>query len=110
MMGHKVEGETREAGGNRNEDELVPSARVHAGDWAGEEVGGLEIAGAAGATALAIFTLTTVGFPGEALAAAPGWVGPTKLILDPILLFFEAAFIARIILSWYPAVSDVGRN
>ncbi|CAM9364070.1 unnamed protein product [Ascophyllum nodosum] len=38
------------------------------------------------------------------MAVAPFWVEPTKLILDPILLFFELAFVARIILSWYPAL------
>lgn len=31
-------------------------------------------------------------------------MGPTKLVLDPILLYFEVAFVARIILSWYPKV------
>lgn len=45
------------------------------------------------------------GFPETAMAAAPGWVGPVKLVLDPILLYFEFAFVARIVLSWYPAVS-----
>lgn len=52
------------------------------------------------------------GFPDLAAAEAPAWVGPTKLVLDPILLYFEVAFVARIILSWYPKVREtmvVGR-
>ena len=36
------------------------------------------------------------GFPEVAAAAAPGWVLPAKLVLDPILLYFEVAFVARI--------------
>lgn len=58
------------------------------------------------ATGAAIVALAAVGgFPDLAAAEAPAWVGPTKLILDPILLYFEVAFVARIILSWYPQVS-----
>lgn len=58
------------------------------------------------ATGAAVVALATVGgFPDLAVAEAPAWVGPTKLILDPILLYFEVAFVARIILSWYPQVS-----
>ncbi|CAB1120935.1 unnamed protein product [Ectocarpus sp. CCAP 1310/34] len=59
-------------------------------------VGGL----ATGATVVALAALG--GFPGLAAAEAPAWVGPTKLVLDPTLLFFEFAFVARIVLSWYP--------
>lgn len=55
-----------------------------------------------GAVALAIAILGS--FPVAADAAAPGWVGPTKLVLDPLLLYFEFAFLARIVLSWYPSV------
>ena len=59
------------------------------------------------AAASAIVALAALGgFPDLAAAAAPEWVGPTKLVLDPLLLFFEFAFVARIILSWYPAVSS----
>ena len=57
------------------------------------------------ATGSALVALAVLGgLPGSAMAAAPEWVGPTKLVLDPLLLFFEFAFVARIILSWYPAV------
>eukprot|EP00752_Nemacystus_decipiens_P009475 g8471.t1 len=55
---------------------------------------------AAGAAVVALAALG--GFPDLAAAEAPAWVGPTKLVLDPILLYFEVAFVARIILSWYP--------
>lgn len=57
---------------------------------------------AAGAAVVALAALG--GFPDLAAAEAPAWVGPTKLVLDPILLYFEVAFVARIILSWYPKV------
>lgn len=50
------------------------------------------------------------GLPDLAAAEAPAWVGPTKLVLDPILLYFEVAFVARIILSWYPKVRKEGRK
>lgn len=53
-----------------------------------------------GALAAAIL----LGGPVAAEAAAPGWVGPAKVVLDPLLLYFEFAFLARIVLSWYPAV------
>ncbi|CAM9328365.1 unnamed protein product [Ectocarpus sp. 8 AP-2014] len=51
---------------------------------------------ATGATVVALAALG--GFPGLAAAEAPAWVGPTK----PALLYFEFAFVARIVLSWYP--------
>ncbi|CAM9395361.1 unnamed protein product, partial [Ectocarpus sp. 4 AP-2014] len=55
------------------------------------------------ATGAAVVALAALGgFPGLAAAEAPAWVGPTKLVLDPILLYFEFAFVARIVLSWYP--------
>lgn len=57
---------------------------------------------AAGSAVVALAAIG--GFPDLAAAAAPEWVGPTKLVLDPLLLFFEFAFVARIILSWYPAL------
>lgn len=56
----------------------------------------------AGAAVVALAALG--GLPGLAAAEAPAWVAPTKLVLDPILLYFEVAFVARIILSWYPKV------
>lgn len=57
------------------------------------------------ATGAAVVALAALGgFPDLAAAEAPAWVGPTKLVLDPILLYFEVAFVARIILSWYPKV------
>ncbi|CAM9468368.1 unnamed protein product [Ectocarpus sp. 6 AP-2014] len=55
---------------------------------------------ATGAAVVALAALS--GFPGLAAAEAPAWVGPTKLVLDPALLYFEFAFVARIVLSWYP--------
>ncbi|CAN0177289.1 unnamed protein product, partial [Hapterophycus canaliculatus] len=55
---------------------------------------------AAGAAVVALSTLG--GFPDLAAAEAPAWVLPAKLVLDPVLLYFEVAFVARIILSWYP--------
>lgn len=57
---------------------------------------------AAGAAVVALSALG--GFPDLAAAEAPAWVLPTKLVLDPVLLYFEVAFVARIILSWYPKV------
>lgn len=59
---------------------------------------------ATGASVVALGAL--FGLPDLAAAEAPGWVGPTKLVLDPILLYFEVAFVARIILSWYPKVRE----
>lgn len=57
------------------------------------------------ATGVAVVALAALGgFPGLAAAEAPAWVGPTKLVLDPTLLYFEFAFVARIVLSWYPKV------
>lgn len=64
-----------------------------------------DAAGGAVATSFAVIALAGLGgFPETAAAEAPVWVGPTKLVLDPILLYFELAFIARIVFSWYPTV------
>lgn len=64
-----------------------------------------DVAGGAIAASFPVILLAMGGFPETAAADTPAWVGPTKLILDPILLYFEVAFIARIVLSWYPTVS-----
>lgn len=55
-------------------------------------------------TAMAAVLVLLCGVPAPAAAVAPGWVWPTKLILDTLLLYFEFAFVARIVLSWYPSV------
>ncbi|CAM9838383.1 unnamed protein product [Phaeothamnion confervicola] len=54
----------------------------------------------AGGAAFALAVAAAAAEP--ALAAAPGWVAPTRLALDPALLYFEFAFVCRIVLSWYP--------
>ena len=41
------------------------------------------------------------------LAVAP-WVGPAKAIVEPVLDLGGIAFLIRIILSWYPQVSEKG--
>ncbi len=34
--------------------------------------------------------------------ATPGWVGPTKLVLGPLLSLGTLAFLMRVVLSWFP--------
>ena len=38
----------------------------------------------------------------QALAAAPGWVGPTKAALGPALSVGTVLFLMRVVLSWFP--------
>ncbi|CAM9291770.1 unnamed protein product [Choristocarpus tenellus] len=81
--------------GDQSEERgLTPLRAMRAGSSATTTVAGI-------ATAAFVAAL---GFPDQALAEAAGWVAPAKFILDPILLYFEAAFVARIIFSWYPAL------
>eukprot|EP00903_Cladosiphon_okamuranus_P006636 g6480.t1 len=99
-----------EARRSRGEENGEGVARVQGGEERGHPARPQPVVGAppastvsglaAGAAIVALAALG--GFPDLAAAAAPAWVGPTKLVLDPILLYFEVAFVARIILSWYP--------
>ena len=37
-------------------------------------------------------------------AEVPGWVEPTRAVVDPFLLYMEFAFLCRVVLSWYPQI------
>uniref|UniRef100_A0A7S2V560 Uncharacterized protein n=1 Tax=Fibrocapsa japonica TaxID=94617 RepID=A0A7S2V560_9STRA len=55
--------------------------------------------------ALVTGALISTQIPESAFAAAPVWVAPTKLILDPLLNIVSLAMLARVVLSWYPSIS-----
>jgi YggT family protein len=67
-----------------------------------EEQPGRDVPAAWSAVPLATAFLTMVPLVEPACAAAPEWVAPVRLIFDPLLLYFEFAFVCRIVLSWYP--------
>jgi YggT family protein len=60
------------------------------------------------AVSAAAIGLAVVSAASPALAAVPEWIAPTRLVLDPALIYLEFAFVCRIVLSWYPKM-DLNR-
>jgi YggT family protein len=56
------------------------------------------------AVSAAAIGLAVVSAAAPALAAVPEWIAPTRLVLDPALIYLEFAFVCRIVLSWYPKI------
>ena len=46
--------------------------------------------------------LLAVAEPAAAASADIAWVGPTKLVLQPLLTIGTLAFLFRVVLSWFP--------
>ena len=61
----------------------------------------LQLNRSATAAAIGLAILTSAS---PALAAVPEWIAPTRLLLDPLLIYLEFAFVCRIVLSWYPKI------